>query len=325
MRSLFRFPIVALVGAILAIEAPPVATVAHAQGVPGVSPNKCLAGKTKCVTKKAQGLLKCREKCQGSPSSCGATQTECEARVREKFEGSDPSNACFEKLEVQSGTGDPAKDCTTLDDLADIEGRVDAFVSTTMAVLEGGPAGTCAVSVASGQTTCWDATGVVVPCAGTGQDGAVQAGVPLAYVDNGDGTITDVNLGLMWEKKSDDGSINDMDVTYTWDDAFAVHLATLNAGAGFAGHTDWRLPNVRELGSLVNFENIAPAIPPAFNTGCAPGCTVLTCSCTFVSSYRTATTYPPATTATYVVGFYGGHVGYNFKNLGNYVRAVRSL
>jgi hypothetical protein len=70
-----------------------------------------------------------------------------------------------------------------------------------------------------------------------------QAGATLDYTDNGDGTITDNDTGLQWEKKSDDGTIHDKDNTYTWEDAFAVHVATLNAEE-FAGHTDWRLPNV---------------------------------------------------------------------------------
>jgi len=34
--------------------------------------------------------------------------------------------------------------------------------------------------LASGQTTCWNGSGVVIPCAGTGQDGDTQAGAPLS-------------------------------------------------------------------------------------------------------------------------------------------------
>src|SRR5919198_2193305 len=45
----------------------------------------------------------------------------------------------------------------------------------------------------------------------------------LAYVDNGDGTITDSNTGLVWEKKSADGTIHEKDMTYIWSNAFAVH------------------------------------------------------------------------------------------------------
>lgn len=132
---------------------------------------------------------------------------------------------------------------------------------------------------ATGQTTCWSA-GFEIPCAGTGQDGEIQAGATLSYTDNGDGTITDNNTRLMWAKKSDDGTIHDQDNTYTWASAHSFFIAVLNAGGGFAGYTDWRLPNIKELQSIVNYENAGPAVSAAFNTGCAAACTVLTCSCT---------------------------------------------
>src|SRR5439155_23732926 len=58
---------------------------------------------------------------------------------------------------------------------------------------------------ATGQTTCWDSNGNVISCAGTGEDGELRKGAPLAYADHGDGTVADVNTGLVWEKLSDDG------------------------------------------------------------------------------------------------------------------------
>ena len=64
---------------------------------------------------------------------------------------------------------------------------------------------------ATGQTTCWDSNGNAISCAGTGQDGELRKGAALAYVDNGDGTVTDVNTGLVWEKLSHDGSVHDED------------------------------------------------------------------------------------------------------------------
>jgi hypothetical protein len=56
--------------------------------------------------------------------------------------------------------------------------------------------------LATGQTTCWDSSGNVVACGGTGQDGEILAGAALSYTDNGDGTITDNNTALMWGKRA---------------------------------------------------------------------------------------------------------------------------
>src|SRR5438477_10954359 len=122
----------------------------------------------------------------------------------------------------------------------------------------------------TGQMTCWDTNGNVIPCAGTGQDGDLRKGAPLSYTDNGNGTVTDNNTGLMWEKLSMDGSVHDVSTTYPWANAFAQHVATLN-GTSFAGHTDWRVPNVKELGSNNNFQNIPPTVSPAFNNKCKSG------------------------------------------------------
>ena len=176
---------------------------------------------------------------------------------------------------------------------------------------------------ATGQTTCWNSSGTVIPCAGTGQDGDIRAGAALSYTDNGNGTITDNNTGLIWEKQSDDGSIHDWDNVYSWADAFAVHIAGLNAGAGFAGHIDWRLPNYKELVSILNLQNSAPAVLPAFNTGCSSGCTVLTCSCTAADSYWSSTTLAGFSSSAWIVDFTVGDVFADNKLLSLRVRAVR--
>mgnify|MGYP003339671132 CR=1 FL=1 len=130
---------------------------------------------------------------------------------------------------------------------------------------------------ATGQKSCWDSAGVSVACGSAGaagQDGRVQAGAAMSFQDNGDGTITDLNTGLVWEKLDDAGGIHDVTTTYTWPNAFAVKLAALNAGSGFAGHTDWRLPNRTELMTIVSFREVDPfecldlPVEPAFSTNC---------------------------------------------------------
>ncbi len=176
---------------------------------------------------------------------------------------------------------------------------------------------------ATGQMTCWDSGGFVVPCAGTGHDGEIQAGAALSYVDNGDGTITDVNTGLMWEKLSDDGSIHDLDDRYTWSAAFEVKVALLNATA-FAGHTDWRVPNQKELFSILDLETLFPSLSPAFNNGCTSGCTVATCSCTALPSFFWSSTSTASDTAlAWAVTFDDGSVANGFKGSAQSVRAVR--
>jgi hypothetical protein len=179
---------------------------------------------------------------------------------------------------------------------------------------------------ATGQTTCWNGIpAAVIPCAGTGQDGDTRTGAPLAYVDNGDGTITDANTGLMWEKQSNgDGSVHDIANTYTWDQAFSVHVATLNS-TSFAGHSDWRLPNLKELQSIVNYENSFPSVSVAFNTNCpmTSPCTVLTCSCTFPNNYWSSTSWAGDPGLAWFMDFSYG-VGNNEVKMDSFlVRAVR--
>jgi hypothetical protein len=73
-------------------------------------------------------------------------------------------------------------------------------------------------------------------------DGTVGAGGALRYADNGDGTISDLNTGLMWEKKSDDGSIHDKDDVHSWSGTGTEQtvwdwLDDLNAGRSLAIET----------------------------------------------------------------------------------------
>lgn len=73
-----------------------------------------------------------------------------------------------------------------------------------------------------------------------GQD-ASNVGNPLRYQDNGDGTITDLNIGLMWQKSHDTQKRN-----------LAGSEAVVEAMT-LAGYDDWRLPTIKELYSLANF------------------------------------------------------------------------
>ncbi|HZR84564.1 MAG TPA: DUF1566 domain-containing protein [Candidatus Binatia bacterium] len=220
---------------------------------------------------------------------------------------------------------------------------------------------------ASGQTTCWtggnsSSSPLPTVCAGTGQDGELRKGAALAFVDNGDGTITDENTGLQWEKKSDDDSLHDKDNSYPWIGTCSDHqfgegwcqrdgdcvvfggtctgttifewIDELNA-AHFAGHDDWRIPNLRELASLSDYSTgfPDPALTAEFNTDCGPhsygnpGCTVTTCSCTGIDLYWSSTTLAIASGG-YAENAWGLYYGYGYhyyddKSASHHVRAVR--
>jgi len=102
-----------------------------------------------------------------------------------------------------------------------------------------------------------------------GDDGYFQVGWPggTRFVDNGDGTtVHDRATGLEWVKEpgaigGDFGSAGSPSAM-NWNDAIDNCL-----GLTYAGRSDWRLPNVLELLTLVNFEDSSsPTVYPAFPT-----------------------------------------------------------
>jgi hypothetical protein len=98
--------------------------------------------------------------------------------------------------------------------------------------------------VDSGQIACYD-NNQLVACAGqgaafAGQDGNYQ-GAAAAYQDNGDGTVSDLNTGLIWQQDPGEKM------------TFAQALAGASA-LNLGGYTDWRLPTIKELYSLILFD-----------------------------------------------------------------------
>jgi hypothetical protein len=91
----------------------------------------------------------------------------------------------------------------------------------------------------------------------TGDDGDLQKGVAWPdprFTDHGNGTVTDNLTGLMWVKEPHglDGNSGGQ----TWNNAI-----DFCNGLNYAGHSDWRLPNVRELHSLIDYERSLPPLP----------------------------------------------------------------
>ncbi len=99
------------------------------------------------------------------------------------------------------------------------------------------------VIVGTGQTRCYDDLGEIrPPRAGEpfhGQD-AQFPGVKPGYRDNGDGTVSDLNTGLIWVQARGEK------LTF---DAAVVGAAACRVGS----RSDWRMPTIKELYSLINF------------------------------------------------------------------------
>lgn len=131
--------------------------------------------------------------------------------------------------------------------------------------------------------------------------------------DNGDGTVTDLGTGLMWRQCSlgqlPDTSCSGGDsYLYTWDQALS-HADDVN----FAGYTDWRLPNIKELYSLVEVSCSSPAI----NSERFP-------NTSSSQAYWSATAYDVIEDYFYSVRFNVGRSGISIRNLPvGFVRLVR--
>jgi len=94
------------------------------------------------------------------------------------------------------------------------------------------------------------------------------------FADNGNGTATDSRTGLTWQRcpvgftfddggtqalAQDDRCMPGAASTFTWQQALQ-DAAALNLAGGHAGFTDWRLPNIKELASIVETRCAGPSI-----------------------------------------------------------------
>jgi hypothetical protein len=103
---------------------------------------------------------------------------------------------------------------------------------------------------------------------------------PPSYSDNGDGTVTDNVTGLMWQQEDDDTTYNWYEATGKYDatdNLFSTHVCD---SLSLAGHSDWRLPDEKELLSIVNYDSSNPAIDTIYfpNTNSSGYWTSTTCA-----------------------------------------------
>ena len=143
------------------------------------------------------------------------------------------------------------------------------------------------------------------------------------YTDNLDGTISDARTGLMWTKcsygQTYDGNDADLDgiicegsVAFgDWTQAFGW-AAESDANADY-GYSGWRLPNAKELSSIVDFGSFKPAINQSIfpNTSSGP--------------YWSSTPSRANLFQAFVVGFQAGDYGGRDRNNLISLRLVRDL
>lgn len=113
----------------------------------------------------------------------------------------------------------------------------------------------------TGQTTCHDTDGRKIDCAGGGQDAEFSRGlewpVPrfeLSMQPDISGTVTDLLTGLMWTRDANPG-----DFPMDWPEAHEF-ISRMNRNREH-GFDDWRLPDRRELRSLISHQTRNPALP----------------------------------------------------------------
>jgi hypothetical protein len=141
----------------------------------------------------------------------------------------------------------------------------------------------------TGQADCYTfAQGklALAPCDGAtcpGQDGFLRVGCPSEgrFIDNSDGTVSDLCTGLMWQQATadtnGDGQINQQD------ELPQCGAMQYCENLSFGGYNDWRLPNVRELESMVDYGRHNPSTNPVF--GAVPAAYWSSTSATFDPGY----------------------------------------
>ena len=123
-----------------------------------------------------------------------------------------------------------------------------------------------------------------------------------AYIDNGNGTVTDIETGLMWQQEGT------MDLDWSKARSYC-------SGLSLAGYTDWQLPTLAELATLVD-TSWEPTINPTFFPGTAPYFYWSRSPCDLIYE-------PMKVDMKMVVRFDWGGFNCDREVVRNYVRAVR--
>jgi hypothetical protein len=148
--------------------------------------------------------------------------------------------------------------------------------------------------------------------------------------------VRDNVTGLVWEVKTADSGLRDQNWGYTWYDSNPAtnggdagtasgttncktagrcdtekYVADVNA-TQLCGYTDWRMPTVKELVSIVDYSRVNSSIDPTYFPN------------TPASSFRSASAYASVSSSAWVVVFNFGYADAYGKRYGYQVRLVRA-
>jgi len=175
------------------------------------------------------------------------------------------------------------------------------------------------VQVATGQVKLYDANGNTVSSLSAGdscygQDANYQKGAAMSYLDNGDGTITDLNTGLIWQQVP-------TSTDFTWQEA-SDYCDDLE----LSGYNDWRIPSCKELYSISDFSSGWPYLN--LNYFSLASGSVTKDEQFWSSDYYVGVTVEGGSKAAFGVNHVTGHIKAYAADMmgpigGKYVRAVR--
>ncbi len=287
---------------------------------------KCEAGKLKQASKYGACRLKAESKAVKNAES--ANYTKCDEKFGEKWD----------KLEIKAEGA-----CPSDDDKASMNTRITADAAEIAALLAGGTVTECGNGVVEAGEDCDQSDLNSETCADQGLFGnglACGAGCAFdtsdcsatRYEDTGLGSVIDHQTGLEWQKTDDDDGLTDKDKWYSWTNtgdgdatnpdgtAFIAFLAGLNncesgdgatVSGGYAGHCDWRIPQIDELLAIVDCTVVGFCIDQSvFGPMSSP-------------TYWSSSTDGNAADRAMFVGFFFGDAADNGKNDILQVRAVR--